>query len=518
MTNRLERVQARLQKVFRTKLPLRRAALVEACERWREGDPEAAATLRRLAHQLHGSGGSFGFHDISSVAAVVEQASDDDLLETTAELIVLLKKHGTEIEDALRILLVEDDGVMSRTIADHLVARGRIVTPVGSVERALNRLQEHTYDVILLDLMLPGQDGRDLLNRISMASPAPVIVVSARTEARSECLALGAARFIEKPLDFDLLDVIVSQVVEQGQLVRQQAVYDPLTSVYNRRGLEDAAEMAFSRARREASPLGLAILDLDRFKQVNDTYGHLVGDKVLQHFAALLTEHLRGADIIGRWGGEEFVILLPDTSLENAQGVIEHLLSIFQGLTITTSRDRELNNLSFSAGLVAVNPKESLGENIDRADMLLLQAKRQGRAQVSVRTGVLRRRALIVEDDEDVASFLCELLSAEGFAVDVAHSRAEASGMLEAQHYRVLVLDFLLPDGTGLEVLEEARRSIQHRDAVVLMLTALDEVESIEEAFSLGIDDYLVKPFRPREFLARVRRFIERSGSGRKKP
>ena len=181
---------------------------------------------------------------------------------------------------------------------------------------------------------------------------------------------------------------LFAQTIERARLSEQalaQATQDPLTSLLNRRGLERRFSLEQNRAKRYKRALALVLIDLDHFKRLNDTHGHLVGDIALKRFARFLEDSLRSSDSIARFGGEEFILLLPDTDVQSATDLIERLKSqVSDGLAC-----KELANvqLSFSAGVVSVlaeqSPRpEGLQETLAFADTLLYQAKREGRNRV----------------------------------------------------------------------------------------------------------------------------------------
>ncbi len=164
--------------------------------------------------------------------------------------------------------------------------------------------------------------------------------------------------------------------------LREQALRDPLTGLHNRRYLFEMAPGLLELARRQASPLCVALMDLDHFKLLNDTYGHQAGDLVLQRFATLLTQILRRSDVICRHGGEEFVAVMPDIDVDGAQAVLARVLEAFQSQPIESGR-RRLPGGSFSAG-IALFPRHghTLEQLLTRADRGLYTAKNHGRARI----------------------------------------------------------------------------------------------------------------------------------------
>ncbi|MHB1268154.1 MAG: GGDEF domain-containing protein [Acidithiobacillus ferriphilus] len=155
---------------------------------------------------------------------------------------------------------------------------------------------------------------------------------------------------------------------------------DPLTGALNRRGLEAAFAREAARAQRLAQPLAIAIIDLDHFKRVNDTYGHDLGDQVLRGVVQVLRDTLRGSDTISRYGGEEFVLLMPDTSPEEALGILQRVQEQLH-LRPFHTRDYPLH-AGFSGGISALRPGLTQDQTIALADEAMYRAKQEGRRRI----------------------------------------------------------------------------------------------------------------------------------------
>ncbi|MGZ3238423.1 MAG: GGDEF domain-containing protein, partial [Burkholderiaceae bacterium] len=156
---------------------------------------------------------------------------------------------------------------------------------------------------------------------------------------------------------------------------------DMLTNVHNRRSLFELGNKQLQIARRYQRPLTLIIMDVDHFKNINDTYGHAVGDLVLKHIAKACKTLLRSADILGRYGGEEFVALFPETDIDGTAIIAERLRILVQNLKMPEIND--LSNVTISLGVAMLSPSDTdISQTINRADKALYQAKQQGRNKV----------------------------------------------------------------------------------------------------------------------------------------
>jgi diguanylate cyclase (GGDEF)-like protein len=175
--------------------------------------------------------------------------------------------------------------------------------------------------------------------------------------------------------------VVVLTINQTGQLKRDYAEKDDLTSVLNRRELYNVINREIERANRYQKPFSVVMIDIDHFKYINDNYGHLVGDRVLAAFAEMMTTSIRGVDIFGRWGGEEFLAVLPETGLAEAQHLSKRLCALVQQSTFEA-----VPQVTASFGVTTYQAGQTLEESIHAADQALYQAKQNGRNQVVVYT------------------------------------------------------------------------------------------------------------------------------------
>jgi diguanylate cyclase (GGDEF)-like protein len=285
-------------------------------------------------------------------------------------------------------------------ISHNLQLLGTILERVGyetsfalSGSQALELLKTRQPDLILLDLMMPGLDGLEVC-RILKSSPhyqeIPIIFLTASSESKHlvEAFSAGAVDYITKPFNVPELLARVKTHLElkhaKDQLkkalteIERQALTDPLTQVPNRRHLYQIAEREIARTRRYNYPFSSLIIDIDRFKQVNDNYGHFVGDEVLRNVAAMIKNSLRREDFFARFGGEEFVVLLPSTDTKSAICVanrIRHLIAtsslVVQAKSIAITVSIGIATYSFA--------DRDIDGLLERADEALLTAKNQGR-------------------------------------------------------------------------------------------------------------------------------------------
>jgi two-component system, cell cycle response regulator len=315
-----------------------------------------------------------------------------------------LTAQGEKEGEGTRILVVDDVPDNVEILDARLASRGYEIVTAANGEEALERVRENPPHLILLDVMMPGMDGHEVARRIKDDTRLPfipIILVTALTEADDvvQGLESGADDHISKPFNFrelearvramlrikrlqDELDLKNRQLEDANQRLKKLSITDGLTELFNHRHVHELLHDEFERTLRSADPLSVAMIDLDRFKQVNDTYGHPTGDVILYETARIIRQTAREIDMVGRYGGEEFIALLPGTDEEAACAFAERVRARVEE---NVFRDGATEvRMTMSAG-VASFP----GEGIDTpevllkaADAALYEAKESGRNRV----------------------------------------------------------------------------------------------------------------------------------------
>jgi diguanylate cyclase (GGDEF)-like protein len=293
--------------------------------------------------------------------------------------------------DDRRVLIAEDDPLTRMWLQTVLESWQYQVVSVANGDEALHVLSgDDAPRLALLDWLMPGVDGTDVCRRLR-ADPRGrftyLIILTSRSGTADivEALDAGADDFVSKPFEPDELRVrlrVGERVVRLQRELHLRASHDELTGALSRRTLMENAMREFELARRNDMPLSLLLLDLDHFKRINDQHGHQVGDAVLQQAAARMRDCLRTVDLLGRYGGEEFMIVLPNSDLAAARQVAERLrAALAQPLSIG----------SVSVALsVSIGVAQETGHTLDLqhliqlADAALLRAKTGGRNRVEV--------------------------------------------------------------------------------------------------------------------------------------
>ncbi|MCG6942233.1 MAG: diguanylate cyclase [Thiohalocapsa sp.] len=285
-------------------------------------------------------------------------------------------------------VLVVDDNETNLDILLGLLADYDVIVALDG-HSALDLLRQETPDVILLDIVMPGMDGYEVCARIKADAglrDIPILFITAKTDEASLVRAfdIGGSDYVTKPFrSRELLARVRIQVQYRRAMeqLRHIAVTDELTGVRNRRAFFERAGRLFADARAHDRALSALMLDIDHFKQINDTHGHAIGDIALKHFAAAVQTRLPRTHLFGRLGGEEFALLAPGTDADEAADLAEHLRATVHALRVEEAV-ADLR-LTVSIGLAALSEGAlNLDDLLRRADDRLYEAKRSGRNRV----------------------------------------------------------------------------------------------------------------------------------------
>jgi len=296
-------------------------------------------------------------------------------------------------KQAIKILLVEDDEddfVLTRDLLAEIGSAQYHLDWAQTYQEGLKQLQAGLHDVYLLDYRLGADDGLQLLREAMQAGlHAPSIMLTGLADREIDLAAMqaGAADYLVKDrIDGQLLERAIRYALERSSLlenIRELAVRDALTGLYNRRELHRFLDSELERSQRYGHPLSFVLIDLDHFKNINDEYGHLAGDEALKQTAQALQAYSRRSDLLARYGGDEFAIVMTDTSAEVAWQGAERLRKMVANESVKVSRGYGfIGNVKITISMgMAEYPgdADSSGTLIEAADQALYEAKRLGR-------------------------------------------------------------------------------------------------------------------------------------------
>jgi diguanylate cyclase (GGDEF)-like protein len=305
-------------------------------------------------------------------------------LNTTALEARLQRLLAVHRREAFRVLIVDDDQLLAEHYALVLQGAGlraEILLNPSQIYEGLNRFRP---DVVLLDVLMPGCSGPELAQLIRLQDEwlsVPIIYLSSETDSERQLAALvkGGDDFLTKPITDTALIVAVFARAQRARQLADMMTKDSLTGLLQHARIKERLNQELQRSERTGEPLSVVMLDIDHFKKVNDNYGHLIGDQVISSLANLLKQQLRKTDIIGRYGGEEFLLILPDCNQEQAFGLVEQMRQSFASLPF--SFDYQNFHCTFSAGISQSKATDGTDQLIDQADKALYSAKHAGRNQ-----------------------------------------------------------------------------------------------------------------------------------------
>ncbi len=293
------------------------------------------------------------------------------------------------------ILIIDDEVKLLKRLKQLLAAEGYQITLAETGRQGLQALEKCPFDLVITDLIMPEGSGTTVMDYIRSHCPETLLSVitgHASVESAITALRTGAYDYIVKPFRSEVVKLAVKRACERIDLQQRLktatrqlqllAITDALTNLYNQRYFKERLTEEFERTKRYAHPLSCVMIDVDNFKQLNDAYGHLEGDKILKLVAQLIKQSIRSSDFLARYGGDEFVLLLPQTPGNRASLLAERIQQAVA--TSLASAYQDLDPLTISLG-IATLPHPDIKEELDLlslADKALYKAKQAGRNRI----------------------------------------------------------------------------------------------------------------------------------------
>jgi diguanylate cyclase (GGDEF)-like protein len=285
------------------------------------------------------------------------------------------------------ILIVDDEVGVRDSMQEFIEMAGFKPAIASSAEEAIELIQSNSIQVVITDIMLPEMGGLELTRLIKKEYDADVIVMTGYSGDYSyeEAINMGASDFVIKPVRLEELLLRLKRVLKERDLTQERvrmmeklqklAITDGLTKLHNSRSF-------YSQFNRYKHPLSLLLLDIDHFKHYNDTFGHLEGDKVLVRISQIIRSCLRKLDTAYRYGGEEFTVILPETTCEEARNVAERIRNAVKVEKFDPDTEDDII-ITISIGVTQYSPEEELSAFIQRADKAMYSSKQNGRNKVT---------------------------------------------------------------------------------------------------------------------------------------
>ena len=303
------------------------------------------------------------------------------------------------MQSRFTVLIVDDTETNVDVLVELLSDQYEIVVALDG-ETALEILEDQKVDIVLLDIMMPKMDGYEVCQKIKeneKIKDVPIIFITAKMDEESieKAYEVGGMDYITKPFRPKELFARIKTQVQLKTLIHDLEVSkqrlkrlsetDPMTELCNRRYFNSASKTILELAKRDRSELSLVMLDIDKFKKINDAYGHGIGDEVIISLSNILLDETRKSDLACRFGGEEFILLLPETSIEGASVIAEKIRRSVEDFSLTLENGSQVK-LTISLGLSSLDFErdDSIEDIIKRADTALYKAKETGRNKVIV--------------------------------------------------------------------------------------------------------------------------------------
>lgn len=321
------------------------------------------------------------------------RAGSSDYLTKPLDMGLLIDKLDRHTqpqeEEPYRVLIVDDTRNLSQLYAAILRDAGMIAAVVNDPLQALEVMIEFDPELMLIDIYMPGCTGMELAKVIRQQEAyqsMPLIFLSTEDNIKKKmyAMSIGADDFLTKPIDPDHLVASVLNRVKRNQVLKGLAEKDGLTGLLNHRKINEQLQVELLRTQRSHGKFCFVMLDVDFFKKVNDQHGHMVGDQVLKHLGRLLRKRFRRTDFVGRYGGEEFALILTDTSTESAESLLNEVREDFMQISFPT--DAGFFHCTFSCGISCFPAFDSTEMLTKAADSALYRAKDAGRNCVILAT------------------------------------------------------------------------------------------------------------------------------------
>lgn len=525
----------------------------QTLQEWTEQPEVKEKDIYRFLHNLKGTAGTVGLPKVEQYAdatlpyflesstkswSVLEWGDylyplitlfDQDVSVSISSGKSIENKGTAGVHPKNDILLIDDDVELVAYLKESLERQDYYVSIALSAERGLKIFYETKPDLILLDILLPDFSGIEVLNQIigkAKKERIPIIIISGEYSKATQMHAytLGVMDFLPKPVDIDLFLVLIKNRFQLKREWQESIIVDDLTGAFNRKHFNQVMRQLISDFKRTNRVFSLALIDLDYFKRVNDTYGHLIGDEVLQIFAEHVQSSIRMEDTFCRYGGEEFAVFLPNTDAASAMVVIERIQERFAVADFFAKN--EIFHVTFSSGISEVKEAENIADKlIEEADQALYASKHAGRNQTTLYAEHLTStkqhsvlNVIIVDDDALIRRIVTsqfEIWEPENIDEVKINSYENGLDFLQSDWYCVderyiILLDGVMPDLDGVEVLERIRKTYPEENILVIMLTGRNNQADIVHALQMGADDYVVKPVHMPELLSRIERLAHR--------
>ncbi|MCA0173619.1 diguanylate cyclase [Bacillus sp. RAR_GA_16] len=499
--------------------------------------------LYKFLHTFKGTAGTVGYQVSAEKAETLlsKLNLESERMMTKEETIQMLDNVMDEVLEAAiendgkeeadiqkMIMLIHPNPMVLIERKAHLEKEGYIVFAALDLKKAQAALYDMHPDCIIIDYDLIKTDSTDIAKEVREKAELqfiPFIMTDSTSivENRLNGYRFGADDFLDQEVSSEEYLLRINRKISKRKTIVHSVLTDELTGAYNRKYLDSQLNYMRYDIVRNGEKASLAIFDIDHFKSINDRFGHLIGDQVLRKLSQYIIDEKRRTDTLIRYGGEEFVLILPDTTSKQADQFLQRLLSGFRSKVFRVKE--ETFSVTFSGGIVDIDGSSTNKKLLNQADEALYRAKASGRNQVIIYENnhtdlkpVKTIRIAVVDDDEIIRTLLTSKLQQfqpeENYEIEVKSYREGESFFEDPWHKAgsscLVLLDGIMPRMDGVEVLRKLRKENNQSKYTVMMLTGRKSEKDIVKALELGADDYITKPFSMGELEARIKRLIQK--------
>ncbi|WP_112180127.1 MULTISPECIES: diguanylate cyclase [Paraliobacillus] len=521
---------------------------IHILEKWKKREVIKNDEIQQLLNDIKDTAMHIELHHLEEIAtSLLEEMNKERKADWTEEewsnfiqpLVLLFDEQTVERSSKLNkspkritALLLDNEVGSVYQIKEELEKLNYEVLIATKVKRAIELFYDYHPDLILIHTSMEETVVLYALSKLSeraIESFIPIFVIGNSNEPslKIKVYDAGATDYIDNAIEYDVLDSLVANRMRQQAYFKKSVLFDELTQAYNRTFLSNVWKNLIKRYKEREQIFSLVLIDLDFFKQVNDRYGHAVGDVVLKNFSSYMLKEKRPSDFFIRYGGEEFILIMPEINQIEALKYTNALLEKFIK-TGHHTKDGEIF-LSFTAGISEMGEGiATIDRLIEKSDKALYYGKDQGRKRVEVyrydlekdplaEGGEVTLKIAIVDDDRFIRRLLQDKLAKlqiEPYRMEIA-SFHDGEIFLESNWYKgrekkIVLLDGILPNLDGLDILKYLRQTVNESEIGIMMLSGRQKNSDMVKALELGADDYITKPFSLEQLEARIKRLVHR--------
>lgn len=421
----------------------------------------------------------------------------------------IINREYTNMTCNGKMLILDDDVFILNILNRAFEVNGYDVRVTSNPYEAIDIVKAGLADIAIVDLIMPKLDGFQVLDRIKKEnSDLPIVFItgSNKVETKVEALKRGVEDYITKPFNVEEVVARVESILKRTRDYKVNLNIDELTSAYTRKFFTSTVKQCKLDRIFDRKNMSVGFLDIDKFKLVNDTYGHLIGDKILKLFVKEAQAHLSKSKIF-RFGGDEFLILFEDLSESEAKEQLESLRLHIEGLENRFEGLDEAVNITLSLGVTQFKQSDSVTTVLDRADKALYTAKESGRNRVvsysDIGKGEGQNKKVLIIDSENIASNVVKpRLKSLGYDIKLADDILDINAGLKSE------LDLIMLDyKTFNKYKSQIDRDVICKNRILMMISE-DEKDSFLEDNCLSTDDVIIKPLSVVELESKVRRIL----------